>query len=104
MKISTALRSQVYHLATALLSRQRECIDWLHLRWARWSFNLLCHALSYFVSFLCFTDRQTFEHTPNALKCQWFIQNLSYNSAIVVSISYWSFIVVMDHSSKYYSF
>ena len=53
----------------------------------------------FYILFL--TDRQTFERTPNALKCQWLIQNLSYNSAIVVSISYWSFIVVMDHSSKY---
>ena len=50
---------------------------------------------------LFFSDRQTFERMPNALKCQWFLQNLSYNSAVVVTISYWSFILLLDNARKF---
>ncbi|KAL4226646.1 hypothetical protein ACF0H5_014627 [Mactra antiquata] len=43
-------------------------------------------------------DRQTFERMPTALKVQWFLQNLSYNSAIVVTVSFWSYIGILDGS------
>lgn len=43
-----------------------------------------------------FTDRHTFDAMPSALKLQWVLQNLSYNSAIVVTVSYWSYIAVLD--------
>jgi len=33
---------------------------------------------------------------PTPLKIQWLLQNISYNSAIVVTISYWSYIAVLD--------
>ncbi|XP_052781491.1 protein rolling stone-like isoform X3 [Mya arenaria] len=43
-------------------------------------------------------DRQTFERMPRALKVQWLLQNISYNSAMVVTVSYWSYIGVLDTS------
>lgn len=43
-------------------------------------------------------DRQTFERMPVALKGLWLLKNLSYNSAIVVTASFWSYVAVLDES------
>ncbi|XP_045166545.1 protein rolling stone-like isoform X1 [Mercenaria mercenaria] len=44
-------------------------------------------------------DRQSFDRMPTALKGQWLLQNLSYNSAIVVTASFWSYIGVLEKSA-----
>lgn len=54
-----------------------------------WAFQLL-------TCMLLFSDRETFDSMPLALKVQWVLQNLSYNSAIVVTITYWSYVAVLD--------
>ncbi|XP_060596072.1 protein rolling stone-like isoform X3 [Ruditapes philippinarum] len=46
-------------------------------------------------------DRQSFDRMPTALKGQWLLQNLSYNSAIVVTASFWSYIGVLENSEKF---
>ncbi|KAL5014155.1 hypothetical protein ScPMuIL_008425 [Solemya velum] len=45
------------------------------------------------------TDYISVDKMHTALKVQWLLQNLSCNSAIVVTISYWSFIAFLDHSN-----
>ncbi|XP_060075002.1 protein rolling stone-like isoform X2 [Ylistrum balloti] len=80
---------------------------WLYLIYAtNWSFILL--GLTAIVQAICVTfyscrtdwtlDRQTFERMPRSLKFQWGLQNLSYNSAVVVTISYWGFLTFLDTS------
>ncbi|XP_052283793.1 protein rolling stone-like isoform X1 [Dreissena polymorpha] len=48
-------------------------------------------------------DSQTFERMPRALKVQWLLQTISYNSAMVVTVSYWSYIGVLDKSEVFKS-
>ncbi|OWF39521.1 protein rolling stone-like [Mizuhopecten yessoensis] len=80
---------------------------WLYLIYAtNWSFILL--GLTAIIQAVCVTfyscrtdwtlDRQTFERMPRSLKLQWGLQNLSYNSAVVVTISYWGFLTFLDTS------
>lgn len=80
---------------------------WLYLIYAtNWSFVLL--GLTAIVQAICVTfysirtkwtlDRQTFERMPRSLKLQWSLMNLSYNSAVVVTISYWGFLTFLDTS------
>lgn len=52
---------------------------------------------------ICFiTDQQYFQEIPICLKIQWLLYNLGANTAIVITISYWSFIFFMEHSSKFF--
>ncbi|KAK3587109.1 hypothetical protein CHS0354_023562 [Potamilus streckersoni] len=80
---------------------------WDYLIYAtNWSFILLGLTIIFQSVTTCFysarsshcLDRQTFERMPIALKVQWLLQNLGYNSALVVTASYWSFIVFLDSS------
>ncbi|KAJ8301801.1 hypothetical protein KUTeg_020788 [Tegillarca granosa] len=59
-------------------------------------FQALCTAF-YTIRSCGYLDRQTFSRMPPSLKVQWCLQNLSFNSSIVVTISYWSFLMY-DHS------
>lgn len=81
---------------------------WLYLVYAtNWSFILL--GMSTFFQAVCSLfystrpsgciDRQSFDRMPPSLKVQWVLQNLAYNSSIVVTISYWSFIAFIEHSA-----
>lgn len=81
---------------------------WLYLVYAtNWSFILLAVSTCFqAVCAIFYTtraspclDRQSIDRMTPALKLQWVLQNLGYNSAIVVTISYWSFIAFLDHSA-----
>ncbi|XP_071174422.1 protein rolling stone-like isoform X1 [Mytilus edulis] len=81
---------------------------WLYLVYAtNWSFVLLVLSTCFHAVCVMFyttraascVDRQSFEKMPPSLKLQWVLQNLGYNSAIVVTISYWSFIAFLDHTA-----
>jgi hypothetical protein len=37
---------------------------------------------------------------PLSLKALWVLKNMSYNSAFIVTMSYWTFIIFLDHSSE----
>ncbi|KAK3102125.1 hypothetical protein FSP39_009019 [Pinctada imbricata] len=78
---------------------------WIYLVYAtNWSFILLGITTVFqavCVLFYCkrssfCIDHQSFERMPPSLKVLWMLQNLSYCSAIVVSISYWSFIAFLE--------
>lgn len=42
-----------------------------------------------------------FDRMPLSLKILWVLKNLSYNSAFIVTMSYWAFISFLDHSKLF---
>lgn len=60
-------------------------------------FMAVCN-LYYTVKYGEYIDGQTFQQMPKVLMVQWMLQNISYNSAIVVTISFWSYIGVLDRA------
>ena len=49
----------------------------------------------------CFSEDPCFEKMPVILSLQWLVYNVAANSALVVSFSYWTFLVAVDDSGKY---
>ncbi|XP_052679430.1 protein rolling stone-like isoform X2 [Crassostrea angulata] len=43
-------------------------------------------------------DDRYFDRMPLSLKILWVLKNMSYNSAFIVTMSYWAFIIFLDHS------
>ncbi|XP_048742654.1 protein rolling stone-like [Ostrea edulis] len=46
-------------------------------------------------------DDRYFDRMPLSLKTLWVLKNISYNSAFIVTMSYWTFIVFLDHSKLF---
>lgn len=60
-------------------------------------FEAICSTY-YLVAARGLVDQQYFQEIPICLKIQWLLYNLGANTAIVITISYWSFIFFMEHS------